>query len=160
MEEFLAGPVFRYAVFPILSTLLGIGVKHVTRNDRYAKFRKEDLAVGIEILLTACLMFLALTSDRATNLVQANASLAAVLGRLPVDAQRATQLQANVNALSHSVAMAGWLIAFMFLGLWSVSSVVRIWGWKSETELHGRVGIALPLVLGVLALIAVMAGAR
>jgi hypothetical protein len=160
MEQFLSSDAFRYAVFPLAGALLGIGVKHVSRNDRYAKFRKEDLAVGIELLLTACLTFVALTSDRAASLLQANRALKLVVGQTAVDRSRAAELQRTIEQLSSHVALSGWVIALMFLGLWSVSSIVRLWGWKSETELDGKVGIAVPLVFGVLGLIAVMAGAH
>jgi hypothetical protein len=43
--------------------------------------------------------------------------------------------------------------------LWTTSTVVRRWGWKSETELTTGCGIAIPLVIGVLSLIAVLMGA-
>ena len=160
MEQFLSSDAFRYAVFPLVGAFLGIGIKHVSRNDRYAKFRKEDLAVGIELLLTACLTYVALTSDRAVALLQANKTMAEVVNAAAVDKARVAALHQSIQNLSAHVAMSGWVIALMFLGLWSVSSVVRLWGWKNEAELHGLIGIALPLVMGVLGLIAVMAGAR
>ena len=160
MDEFLSSDAFRYAVFPLVGAFLGIGIKHVSRNDRYAKFRKEDLAVGIELLLTACLTYVAITSDRAVALLEANKALALVVGQASVDRSRAAELQKSIQDLSAHMAMSGWVIALIFLGLWSVSSVVRLWGWKNETELHSATGVALPLALGVLGLIAVMAGAR
>jgi hypothetical protein len=39
------------------------------RNDRYAFFRKEDIAVGPQITLTAALMFVLQSSDRARALI-------------------------------------------------------------------------------------------
>jgi hypothetical protein len=159
MHEFLAGTTFRYFIFPIAGAMLGIAVKYVTRNDQFAKFRKEDLAVGLELLLTAALMFVALTSDRAVSLLRTNEELASVLAVVPVDRPRATRLQAIVHTSSSHVATAGWAIAMMFVALWSVSTVVRKWGWKSETEMNTVIGIAVPLAIGVLALATVMAGA-
>lgn len=137
-----------------------MAVKHVTRNDRYAKFRKEDLAIGVDLLLTACLTFVALTSDRAVSLVEKNSELTKVLSVANPDIKRAAELQRSVAAASPRLAMAGWVIAAMFLGLWSVSSVVRMWGWVNETDMRVPVGIVLPLIVGVLALMVVMAGAR
>ncbi|MDX6528133.1 MAG: hypothetical protein QOH41_423 [Blastocatellia bacterium] len=159
METFLASPIFRYALFPVGSAILGVAVKCVTRNDRYASFRKEDMAVGLELMLTACLLFVVLTTDRALALLQANRQLARVLATTPIDSTNAAALQAQVQLLSGRLALAGWMIALLFLGLWSVSTLVRKWGWKSETEMTPLIGIAIPLGFGILALIAVMGGA-
>ena len=54
MVDFLTSTVFRYLIFPIGSAILGIAVKYVTRNDRYKSFQKEDLAVGLELMLRFC----------------------------------------------------------------------------------------------------------
>jgi hypothetical protein len=159
MEEFLASPFFRYALFPIGSAVLGVFVKCSTRNDRYTSFRKEDIAVGLELMLTAGLMFVVLTTDRALSLLEANRQLAQVLKAIPVDTTKAVALQAQVQLLSGRLAMAGWVIVLLFLGLWSASTLVRKWGWKSETEMTALVGIAVPLAFGITSLIAVMAGA-
>jgi len=159
MEEFLASPAFRYALFPIGSAALGVAVKCVTRNDRYSSFQKEDLAVGLELMLTACLLFVVFTTDRALALLEANRQLADVLGAPRIDASQAAALQTQVQLLSGKLALAGWVISLLFLGLWSVSTMVRKWGWKSETEMTPLIGIAVPLGFGILALIAVMAGA-
>ncbi len=159
MEEFLASPVFRYALFPVGSAALGVAIKCVTRNDQYPAFRKEDLAVGLNLMLSACLMFVVLTTDRALGLMEANRQLSALLKSQAVDAQQAAVLQARVQLLSGKIALAGWVIALMFLGLWSVSTIVRKWGWQSETEMRPVIGIGVPLGFGILTLIAVMAGA-
>jgi hypothetical protein len=89
MENFLASPFFRYALFPIGSAVLGIAVKCVTRNDRYISFRKEDLAVGLELMLTAGLMFVVLTTDRALALLETEARRK-TRGRNPRPTQHAT----------------------------------------------------------------------
>lgn len=159
MEQFLASPFFRYALFPFGSAVLGIAVKCVTRNDRYTAFRKEDMAVGLELMLTACLMFVVLTTDRALALIDGNRQLANALGQTPIDPLKAAELQGRVQLLSGQLTLAGWVIALMFLALWSVSTIVRKWGWKSEIEMNPLPGIAIPLAFGILTLVAVMAGA-
>jgi hypothetical protein len=55
MESFLAGSLFRLFVFPIVSVVLGIYIKYVTRNDQFAKFSKEDIAVGFDLMRAAFL---------------------------------------------------------------------------------------------------------
>jgi len=160
MEDFLNSIIFRFLIFPIGSAVLGVGLKYTSRNDQYTPFRKEDLAVGLELVLTACLTYVVVTSDRAIALHKVNKELQQVLQKPPIDAAVASKLQSQITTLSQQVGMAGWTIAFMFLGLWGLSTVVRKWGWKSETEMTTGCGITLPLVFGVIALILVMAGAR
>ena len=66
-------------VFPIGSIILGIAVKYVTRNDQYAKFSKEDMAVGLDLVRTALMTYLVIISDRALTIGSANRMLARAL---------------------------------------------------------------------------------
>jgi hypothetical protein len=159
MEEFLISPIFRYLIFPLGTAVLGVAVKYVTRNDQYAKFRKEDVAVGLDLILTAVLMLLVLTTDRAVALVSTNQELSRVLSHKPIDASAASVLQGKALALSQQQTTSIVLILLMFLSLWSISTIVRKWGWQSETEMKPVIGIAIPLALGILSLILVMAEA-
>jgi hypothetical protein len=159
MIEFLTNPVFKFAILPIGSAILGVGVKYISRNDQYAKFKKEDLAVGLDLALTACLMFVVLTTDRAVKLLAMNKTLSDVLSMQPFDVVVATKLQVKAQLLSGQIASSGWLIAMMFLGLGTISTIVRKFGWRSETEMKPIIGIAIPLTFGILAIIGVMAGA-
>jgi hypothetical protein len=159
MVEFLTNPIFKFAILPIGSAILGIGVKYVSRNDQYAKFKKEDIAVGLDLALTACLMFVVLTTDRAVQLVSANKDLSMLLKQNPPDMTKITELQAKTQQISGQIADSGWLIFLMFLGLISLSTIVRKLGWESETEMRPIIGIALPLVFGILAIVGVMADA-
>lgn len=158
MEQFLASGVFRYVLFPLGSAVLGVYVKWVTRNDEYARFRKEDIAVGLDLIVAACLMRVMLTTDRALDLVGANRQLEEAIKALPMDAQKVVESQERVQALSSQLMPAGFGIALMFLALWSGSTFVRKWGWESATEMRPFRGIAIPLVFGILAFILVMAG--
>lgn len=159
MEELFISPVFRYLIFPLGSTALGIGIKYATKNDQFSGFSKEDLAVGLDLMRTATLMFVILTTDKAIALVKANTELSRVLSSLPINAEKAYELQGQAQNLSSQFAASGWLIALMVLALWSVSTIVRKKGWKSKDEMTPFTGIALPLAFGILALAGVMAGA-
>lgn len=99
------------------------------------------MAVGLELMLMACLMLVMLISDRAFSLMTAKRTL----------------LQGNPAALDPLVASGGWIIFLMFFGLWSVSTVVRKWGWASKMELKPGIGIGFPLLMGISSLIVVMA---
>lgn len=79
MVEFLTNPLFKFGILPIGSAMLGVAVKYASRNDQYAKFKKEDIAVGLDLALTACLMFVVLTTDKAVQLISANNALSAIL---------------------------------------------------------------------------------
>jgi hypothetical protein len=144
MEDLLAGKFFRHFIFPIGSAFLLVWVRYVTRNDQYRKFIKEDFAVGLDLILTACLMYLLLTTERALALTR-------ILSMKPIDEEQA-------RLLSGVLAEAGWVILLMFLGLWGTSTIVRKWGWESESVMRSFVGIGIPLAVGLLYLFFVTSG--
>jgi hypothetical protein len=156
MEDLLASTYFRYLLFPVGSALLGIFVKVFTRNDKYTSFKKEDLAVGLQLMTTGCLMYVLLTTDRALQLTKLNKQLNQAINTSPPNQTAVSQLQAGIVVLSSEMTKSAFLITMMFIGLWAISSIVRKWGWKSETENDPVIGIALPLVFGVLFLLVVM----
>src|ERR1041384_464566 len=100
MEEFLVSPYFRFGIFPVGSAILGIAIKYVTRNDQYSSFAKEDLAIGLELMRTACLMFVVLTTDKALELIKTNKEMARVLAATPIDPFTAANLQSEAQRLS------------------------------------------------------------
>jgi hypothetical protein len=159
MTDILTSPYFKFGVLPILSAILGIAVKYNSRNDQYSKFKKEDMAIGLNLALTACLMFVVLTTDRAAKLLSANKELTVLLNQQNINKTAVASLQTQAQMLSSQVALSGWLIALMFLGLGSISYIVRRWGWISETEMTTGVGITLPLIFGLLSILVVMASA-
>lgn len=159
METFLASQLFRYLIFPIGSAILGVAIKVVTRNDRFSSFKQDDFAVGLDLLKTACLLYLVLTTDRAYALIHANQALASALTATPLEPPRISLLQSQAAQLSDQISTAGWSTALFFIALWSVSTIVRKWGWRSEAEMSPVIGIAFPLAAGVLSLAVVMAGA-
>jgi hypothetical protein len=159
MVEFLSNPIFKFGILPIGSAMLGVAVKYASRNDQYAKFKKEDIAVGLDLALTACLMFVVLTTDKAVQLISTNKALSAMIKQKPLDVTALAEIQAKAQLLSGQIASSGWLIAIMFVGLGFLSTLVRKFGWESETEMKPVVGIAIPLIFGIIAVIGVMAGA-
>jgi hypothetical protein len=159
MVDFLTNAIFKFGILPIGSAMLGVAVKYASRNDQYAKFKKEDIAVGLDLALTACLMFVVLTTDKSVQLISTNNALSAMLKHKPIDVTALAEIQAKAQLLSGQIASSGWLIAIMFFGLGFLSTLVRKFGWKSETEMKPMVGIAIPLIFGIIAVIGVMAGA-
>lgn len=159
MQEFLVSDLFKYVLFPLGGAGLGILVKIVTRNDRYTTFQKEDLAVGLELMLSGSLMFVLLTTDAAVKLGGFQEQMTSALAASPQNAQLIDSLRHNIEILTNKLAVAGWTILAMFVALWSVSTIVRKWGWEDENKLKPIVGVAIPLFVGVLFLVLVMGNA-
>ncbi len=158
--DLLASIWFQYLIFPFGSVIVGVLIKWATINDRYDNFKKDDLAVGLELALTGALMYIVLTTDRAVELIKRNNDLASMLQNAQIDPAQATQLQIEVSDLSNRIATSGWVIFLMFFGLWSISTFVRKWGWDDSVgELDTVKGIVVPIIFGVLSLVLVMAEA-
>lgn len=169
--EFLAGSLFRYFLFPLLSVVAGVALKFVSRNDQYATFTKEDFAVGLELLLTACLLYIGLTAERVVTLRKAEqelseareASLLVNQAESSSDvaknylSEQVNELTAQTQTLFDQILFAFLVVLLLVVGLWSASTVVRKWGWRSQTEMKPLFGIAVPIMLGLFALATVMA---
>jgi hypothetical protein len=157
IENFLGSSYFRYGLFPLVSAASGVLLKAATRNDQYALFKKEDMAIGPQLMLTAALTYVVVTTDRARSLIEVNGKLAAELKRRTLDLVTLNNLQQTSQSLSGQITGAGWMLIVLIFGLWGVTTVIKRWGWKSEAEMTPYVGITGPLVLGVLVLMFVMA---
>lgn len=155
LEEFFGGPIFRYGVFPLVSAAAGIALKCVSRNDGYAFFKKEDMAVGPQLMLTAALTYVVLTTDKARTLTAVSQAMRAA----DSDKVRLAQLESQALSLTHSLLAAAWTVVVLIVGLWGIVTIVKRWGWADEASLKPVVGIAAPLVVGVVTLIYVMSAA-
>jgi hypothetical protein len=175
MRDFLISAPFQYAVLPLATALIGAGLKVVAKNDRYSSLKAEDFAVGLDLMLTACFLFVMLTTQRAIDLDKTNiemsmvdSDLAVVLNASHLDAGRAKLLQGRaaelnkkIRKLSDQFAASGWYVVILFIALFGVSTLVRKKGWRqgSPAEMEPFIGVAIPLLFGVFSLIAVMAEA-
>lgn len=107
-------------------------MKYVTRNDRHVGFKKEDLAVGIDLSLTALIIFITHTASLA---------------------KRAA---ANNQAAADSLAAVPWLMLAFIVGIWAISTLVRKLGWQRANKLHVFWGIILPDAFGLFTLLFVV----
>ena len=107
-------------------------------------------------MLTAALMFVLQSSDRARTLVQLSDDSALALAASPSDSSKIASLQAKTQVISHQLLAATWMMLALIVGLWAVSTIVRRWGWQSEAELKPVIGITIPLIFGVMSLFSVM----
>jgi hypothetical protein len=133
MEPFLAGSLFRLFFVPLISVVLGIYIKYVTKNDQFAKFSKEDIAVGFDLMRAAFLGYLILLSDKARNLIGASAALNNAVTGGSATLPQVSTLQTTVNQHSHDLLRGIFGVGLLMLGMWVTSTIVRKKGWRTET---------------------------
>ena len=61
--DFLAGNLFLHFFIPLIAVVLSIFLKYVSRNDNHKSFKKDDLAVGLDISVTALIIFITYSSN-------------------------------------------------------------------------------------------------
>jgi hypothetical protein len=134
MEKFLASPYFKYFFVPLITSFLCIFVKWVSRNDRFISFRKEDLAVGLELTVASIIIFITDSVNLADTLVNKHGD----------------------QILQEKYVTIPWIILAFIVGLWGISTIVRKWGWKNENDLNIFCGIIAPNMFGIISLIFVV----
>lgn len=132
--EILSNPHFTQVAIPLVAVGASIFLKFVSRNDSHAGFKKEDLAVGLDLSVTALLLFMTISSGLA---IQVSAS-------------------PENEALIAKVATVPWILAAFIVGIWAVSTIVRKLGWKKQDDLHGIWGIVVPDAFGLFTLLFVV----
>ena len=131
MIKVLGSPYFLHFIVPLITVIVSIFIKYVTRNDAHKAFKKEDLAVGLDVAATALVIYI-------TDVVGA----AVILTKSAV-----TSIPSD-----HKIIDAPWVIPFILLGVWGVSTVVRKNGWVADGELSKFWGIVFPNIFGLLVL--------
>lgn len=127
---------FKHFCIPLITTYLCIFIKTVSRNDKYKNFKKEDLAVGIELAVTSLIIFI---TDSAN------------LSKIMAD-----QTNRDLLHLQTKYELMPWIILAFAIGLWSISTIVRKLGWKNDNQLRIFSGIILPDLYGIITLIFVV----
>lgn len=136
MAELFTSRVFQMLALPVLSALLSVFVKVVSKNDQFGTFRKEDAAVGLEVALAAIVTLLSYSVHLAKL---SRGDLAAV------------------RELERRMLEYPWILLGLVFSLWGVSTAVRKLGWKSQVEMTLGAGVVLPLVYGIASLVIVVA---
>jgi hypothetical protein len=132
--KFLGEPYFLQFGVPLITVGLSIFIKFVTRNDKYSGFRKEDLAVGLDLAVTALLIFITSSAQLASS--------------LPLNSPP----QEKVGQL----ATVPWILMAFLVGIWGVSTLVRKLGWADGDKLKTFWGIVVPDSFGLLTLLFVV----
>jgi len=129
--NFLENESFLQFGVPLITVALSIFVKYVSRNDRHTGFRKEDLAVGLDMAVTALLIFITGSAQIASNLPPQNPPLEIV----------------------EQLASVPWVLMGFLVGMWGISTLVRKLGWEEDDKLKIFWGIVVPGLFGLLTLL-------
>ena len=128
--KFFAEPYFLHFCVPLIAVGLSVFLKYVSRNDQHKAFQKEDLAVGLEISVTALIIFITYSADMARKSLTAGASIQ-----------------------GDKLAAIPWILTIFIIGIWGVSTIVRKLGWEDENKLFVFWGIIFPGIFGIVTLI-------
>lgn len=134
--QFLAHPFFLHFFVPLVTVGFGVFLQIISRNDRFATFKKEDLAFGLRISVTALILFIT-DSARVAGQIVASGSTPT-----PATMDRFTAIP--------------WILLALFFGIMGVSTLVRKLGWKNESELTWICGILIPNLFGIICLLVVV----
>jgi hypothetical protein len=137
MNRILTSEWFLILGVTLASTMLGIFIKFASRNDRHQGFKHEDLAVGLDLLVTALIL---LITDTVDDFLKFKNS--------PIQ-------ESEKEILGQSISEAPWIILTFVFGTWAVSTVVRKVGWETGDQLRPGWGILFPNVIGITGLVLV-----
>ncbi len=136
MNQIITSEWFQIIGVTIVSSILGIFVKYVSRNDSHIKsFKKEDLSIGLELMITALILLITNTVNRFNTLS---------------DNSIAEPIKASIR---ESQQLVPWIIMVFIIGLWGTSTVIRKIGWENENTLKIWWGIVFPNIIGIASLI-------
>ena len=136
MIALLSNNYFKFFVIPLFTTLFAVFVKIVSRNDKFTAFKKEDFAIGLEIAVTAVLLYISDTLNYASRNKAVNPNSA---------------IQNNDKLIS-----VPWILLAFLIGIWGISTLVRKAGWNGEEDMHWWWGIIVPDCFGIISLIYVV----
>jgi hypothetical protein len=121
----------------IISSAIGVFVKYVSRNDQNGSFKKEDLAIGLDLCITSLIMLITASVNNYNKL-------------------NSNSLDAHTKKLlEESNHLSPWLILLSLIFLWGTSTIIRKRGWDNSNDLNKIWGIIFPNLIGIISLIAV-----
>src|SRR4051812_232206 len=118
MADLFTSIFFRFFVVPLATVSLAVFVKTVSKNDKYSKFAKEDVAVGLQIAVGAVIAF--------------TANAVALAQRMALIANKDSTEFIGVQQQFFQIP---WIILALTFGLWAISTIVRKLGWQSDSEM-------------------------
>lgn len=121
---------------PVISVAVTTGVKVISRKDHSIKFTRNDIAIGLNLIIIGIILFF-------NNVLK----LAETLSSLSVPAEQLLCSKKMFNMMCLMLCYTGVAVI--------LSVIIRVYGWEKddEKELTKGVGIAMPLVIGALLLV-------
>lgn len=134
-SEILSDVYFKNLGIPLLSVILTTSFKVVSRKDNALKVNKNDMAVGINLIIASIIM-----------LVNYSVRVAEKVKGLNSD-----EVIKNSNVLLSMLV----LVLLYTLIAFGLTVYIRIYGWKEdkESELKSFQGVVVPLFVGGIMLI-------
>ena len=135
--EFLLSDGFQGGGIVILSALISIIAKKVSRNDRHQVNNWNDYAFGLDVTISTSILVITRSIDRMSGLYQ---------------------LEDNLNpnkVFATELASDFWFLFITTITIWLVAQIIRKWGWKNGNDLNS-IGVLVPDFIGVLLLYYVM----
>lgn len=127
----LSNPYIKNIGTPILSIVIITAIKIVSRKDHSLKITKNDIAVGMDLLIVALFMLI-------------NCSI-----QLAEKAKSITENEQQVGNTNNLLTILVLTLLYC-LAAFILSILTRIFGWKKEAqnELNLFMGIIVPLIIG------------
>ncbi|HXS35134.1 MAG TPA: hypothetical protein VN721_00425 [Flavipsychrobacter sp.] len=138
MNETLAHPYFREFIVPLITIFFTIAVKVVSRKDSFIGITRDDFAIGFDLIVTSIILLVTYYSGLATQIHNNIAN--------------------NPELCRQKLEMFPWVLLFSICGLWSLSTIVRIYGWQNGQSKKLRIwpGVILPTFTGIIYLLIVI----
>lgn len=126
---------FKNLGLPIFSILMTTFIKVVSRKDHSLELTRNDLAIGINLIIASLIMLLNYSvklAEQSSNLMN-------------------NQLLENTTKLLNMIILVFLYSIFAFI----LSVFIRLYGWKKDNEKELKLwqGVIIPLVVGGLLLV-------
>lgn len=134
-SEILSNVYFKNLGIPLLSVILTTSFKVVSRKDNALKVNKNDIAVGINLIIASIIMLINYSVRVAEKVKGLNGD----------------EVVKNSNVLLSMIV----LVLLYTLIAFALTTYIRIYGWKEEkeSELKSFQGVFVPLFVGGIMLV-------
>ncbi|WP_288983699.1 hypothetical protein [uncultured Flavobacterium sp.] len=135
-SEILSNVYFKNLGIPLLSVILTTSFKVVSRKDNALKVNKNDIAVGINLIIASIIMLINYSVRVAEKVKGLNSD----------------EVVKNFNVVLLNMII---LVLLYTLIAFALTTYIRIYGWKEEkeSELKSFQGVFVPLFVGGIMLI-------
>lgn len=158
--EFLYTPLFRLLLFPVLCLVGTIVLKLSMRGPNSEPFKLEDLVVGVELIWLSLTICIAGLADKASRFSERRIIVRKIDEK--IQSLNSEQIEGilgfqNQEELAiNFLGTSGFIVFGIFFVAVSMTLLVRLFGWKDTGDPKLVVGVAIPIVIGLVSLGGVM----